>query len=88
MTKPDPTTDRSKTQAGSNGLTALAVKLPHHPVVLEEQAQRAADIQLRTASAGYPLPAYHPAAVACSAGNSPGSVCRSCSWSRSANRRW
>ena len=49
MTKPDPTTDRSKTQAGSNGLTALAVRLPHHPVVLEEQAQRAADIQLRIA---------------------------------------
>jgi uncharacterized membrane protein len=28
---------------------ALPVKLPHHPVVLEEQAQRAADIQLRIA---------------------------------------
>ena len=28
---------------------ALQVKLPHHPVVLEEQAQRAADIQLRIA---------------------------------------
>ena len=49
MTTPDPTADRSKTQAGSNGLTALAVKLPHHPAVLEEQARRAADIQLRIA---------------------------------------
>jgi len=49
MTKPDPSTDGSQTQAGSNGLIALPVKLPHHPVVLEEQAQRAADIQLRIA---------------------------------------
>jgi uncharacterized membrane protein len=57
MTKPDASTDGSQTQAGSNGQTqagsngliALPVKLPHHPVVLEEQAQRAADIQLRIA---------------------------------------
>ena len=49
MTQPDPSTDGSQTQAGSNGLIALPVKLPHHPVVLEEQAQRAADIQLRIA---------------------------------------
>src|SRR5712672_865513 len=49
MTKPDPSTDGSQTQAGGNGLIALPVKLPHHPVVLEEQAQRAADIQLRIA---------------------------------------
>jgi uncharacterized membrane protein len=49
MTKPDPSTDSSQTQAGSNELAALPVKLPHHPVVLEEQAQRAADIQLRIA---------------------------------------
>src|SRR6266480_5581571 len=49
MTKPDPSTDGSQTQAGSKGLIALPVKLPHHPVVLEEQAQRAADIQLRIA---------------------------------------
>jgi uncharacterized membrane protein len=49
MTKPDPSTDGSQTQTGSNGLIALPVKLPHHPVVLEEQAQRAADIQLRIA---------------------------------------
>jgi hypothetical protein len=27
----------------------LPVKLPHHPVVLEEQARRASDIQLRIA---------------------------------------
>ena len=28
---------------------ALPIKLPHHPVVLEEQARRASDIQLRIA---------------------------------------
>src|SRR6266702_272977 len=49
MTKPDPSTDGSQTKAGSNGLIALPVKLPRHPVVREEQAQRAADIQLRIA---------------------------------------
>ena len=49
MTKPDPSTDGSQTRAASNGVIALPVKLPHHPVVLEEQAQRAADIQLRIA---------------------------------------
>jgi uncharacterized membrane protein len=49
MTKPDPSTDGSQTKAGSNGLIALPVKLPHHPVVLEEQERRAADIQLRIA---------------------------------------
>jgi len=49
MTKPDPSTGSSQTQAGSNGLIALPIKLPHHPVVLEEQARRAADIQLRIA---------------------------------------
>jgi uncharacterized membrane protein len=49
MTKPVPSTDGSPTQAGSNGRIALPVKLPHHPVVLEEQQQRAADIQLRIA---------------------------------------
>ena len=49
MTNPDPSTDGSRTTAGSNGLIALPVKLPHHPVVLEEQERRAADIQLRIA---------------------------------------
>jgi hypothetical protein len=49
MTRPDPSTDGSQTKAGSNGLIALPVKLPHHPVVLEEQKRRAADIQLRIA---------------------------------------
>ena len=49
MTKPDPSTDGSQTKAGINGLIALPVKLPHHPVVLEEQKRRAADIQLRIA---------------------------------------
>jgi uncharacterized membrane protein len=49
MARPDPGTDRSRAQAGGNGLMALPAKLPHHPVVLEEQARRAADIQLRIA---------------------------------------
>jgi uncharacterized membrane protein len=49
MAKPDPSTDGSRTQAGSNGLIALPIKLPHNPVVLEEQARRASDIQLRIA---------------------------------------
>jgi uncharacterized membrane protein len=49
MTKPDPSTDGSRTQAGGSGLIALPVKLPHNPVVLQEQARRAADIQLRVA---------------------------------------
>src|SRR6266702_6560313 len=49
MTKPDQSTDGSQSKAGSNGLIALPVKLPHHPVVLAEQEQRAADIQLRIA---------------------------------------
>ena len=49
MAKQDPSTDGSQTKAGSNGLIALPVKLPHHPVVLEEQERRAADIQLRIA---------------------------------------
>ena len=49
MTKPDPSTNGSQTQAGSNDLIALPVKLPHHPAVLEEQQRRAADIQLRIA---------------------------------------
>jgi uncharacterized membrane protein len=49
MAKPHPSADGSPAQAEGNGLTALPVKLPHHPAVLEEQAQRAADIQLRIA---------------------------------------
>jgi hypothetical protein len=49
MTKPDTGTDGSPAPAGSNGLMALPIKLPHNPVVLQEQARRAADIQLRIA---------------------------------------
>jgi uncharacterized membrane protein len=49
MAKPDPNTDGSPAQAEGNGLIALPVKLPHHPVVLAEQARRAADVQLRIA---------------------------------------
>ncbi len=49
MAKPDPGTDGSRTQAGGNGPITLPVKLPHNPVVLQERARRAADIQLRVA---------------------------------------
>ena len=49
MTTQDSSTADSQTQAGGNGLIALPIKLPHHPVVLEEQAQRAASVQLRIA---------------------------------------
>ena len=49
MTRTDPSPDGSQTQGGKNGLIGLPVQLPHHPAVLEEQAQRAADIQLRIA---------------------------------------
>src|SRR5580693_10613177 len=49
MATQDPSTDGSRTQAGGNGLVALPFKLPHHPAVLEEQARRAADRQLRIA---------------------------------------
>jgi uncharacterized membrane protein len=49
MTEPDPSTAGARTQAAGNSLITLPVKLPHHPVVLEEQARRAADIQLRIA---------------------------------------
>ena len=49
MARPNPGTDRSRARAGGNGLMALPAKLPQHPVVLEEQARRAADIQLRIA---------------------------------------
>src|SRR5207247_9136251 len=38
-----------RTQPGGSGLVALSASLPHHPVVLEEQARRAKDIQLRIA---------------------------------------
>jgi uncharacterized membrane protein len=49
MAKPDPDTDGSRTPAAGLGQITLPVKLPHHPVVLEEQARRASDIQLRIA---------------------------------------
>jgi uncharacterized membrane protein len=49
MAEPDPSAGGSRARQGSNGLTTLPLKLPHHPVVLEEQARRAADIQLRVA---------------------------------------
>ncbi|HWM96542.1 MAG TPA: DUF1003 domain-containing protein [Streptosporangiaceae bacterium] len=46
-------TDATKNGPGSpSGATraiALPIKLPHHPVVLEQQAQRASDIQVRIA---------------------------------------
>jgi uncharacterized membrane protein len=49
MAEPDPSTDGSRAEVEGNDLIALPVKLPHHPVVLEEQARRASDIQLRIA---------------------------------------
>jgi uncharacterized membrane protein len=52
MAKPDPGTqspDDPPAQPHNNQRIALPIKLPHHPVVMEEQARRAADIQLRIA---------------------------------------
>src|SRR5712691_3762113 len=49
MAKPGPNTDGPRPQPGNDKVIALPIKLPRHPVVLEEQAQRAADIQLRIA---------------------------------------
>jgi len=51
MAKPDPSTqgpDSPPAQPGEGRVT-LPVRLPRHPVVLEEQARRAADVQLRIA---------------------------------------
>ena len=48
MTRSDPSANGSQTEPGRDGLIALP-KLPHHPVVIEEQERRAADIQLRIA---------------------------------------
>ena len=51
MAKPGPSTqdpDGPPARPGGRGL-ALPIRLPHHPVVLEQQAQRAQDIQLRIA---------------------------------------
>ncbi len=49
MAKPDPGTDGLRDQPANGTRIALPIKLQRHPVVLEEQAQRAADIQLRIA---------------------------------------
>src|SRR5712691_6264990 len=49
MAKPGPNTDGPRPQPGNDKVIALPIKLQRHPVVLEEQAQRAADIQLRIA---------------------------------------
>jgi uncharacterized membrane protein len=51
MAKPDPSTqgpDGPPTHHGARRF-ALPVRLPRHPVVLEEQARRTADLQLRIA---------------------------------------
>ncbi len=51
MAKPDPRTQSPggpSTRHGA-GRFALPVRLPRHPVVLEEQERRAADLQLRIA---------------------------------------
>ena len=47
MAKPDP--DAPVVPPRVARRVALPVKLPHHPVVLEERAKRAADVQLRIA---------------------------------------
>jgi uncharacterized membrane protein len=52
MAKPDPGTaspDDPAVPPHHDRRPALPIKLPHHPVVLEEQARRAADVQLRIA---------------------------------------
>src|SRR6266849_8852829 len=49
MAKPGPNTDGPRTRPGNDRVIALPITLPHHPVVLEEQKRRAADIQLRIA---------------------------------------
>ena len=51
MAKPGPSTqdpDGAPARPGGRGL-ALPIRLQHHPVVLEQEAQRAQDIQLRIA---------------------------------------
>jgi len=52
MAKPDPGSQGPhgpRNQPGNNKRMALPIRLEHHPVVLEEQARRAADFQLRIA---------------------------------------
>ena len=52
MAKPDPGTQSPDDPAApphDDRRTALPIKVPRHPVVLEEQARRAADLQLRIA---------------------------------------
>ena len=52
MAKPDPGTQGPAgppAQPPNDRRFELPVKLPHHPVVLEEQARRASDLQLRIA---------------------------------------
>ena len=47
MAKPDPVDPAAASPGGRR--YALPIRLPQHPVVLEEQARRAADLQLRIA---------------------------------------
>jgi uncharacterized membrane protein len=49
MTKPEPSKSDPGDRPKGSGSNAPAIKQEHHPVVLEEQARRAADIQLRIA---------------------------------------
>ena len=52
MTKPDPSSEAphsSPAQPADGRRTALPTRLERHPIVLEEQARRAANLQLRTA---------------------------------------
>jgi uncharacterized membrane protein len=49
MATPAPSTPGAPAPAARPGLIPLPITLPHHPVVLQEQARRAADLQLRIA---------------------------------------
>ena len=49
MATSGPGEDGSRIPGGDSGRNALPFKLPHNPVVIAEQARRAADIQLRIA---------------------------------------
>jgi uncharacterized membrane protein len=49
MATPDATQNGPGSPLGGFKPITLPIKLPHHPAVLEEQARRASDIQLRVA---------------------------------------
>jgi uncharacterized membrane protein len=49
MAKPGPSTQDPDGPPAAPGRMALPIRLQHHPVVLEQQKQRAEDVQLRVA---------------------------------------